>query len=52
VPRGLDTTIQGKLVKLEPLQEEMLMAWAKKIGTPYVDDPVFQENFLWVVRQR
>lgn len=22
------------------------MAWAKKIGTPYVDDPVFQDNFL------
>lgn len=23
------------------------MAWAKKIGTPYVDDPVFQDNFLF-----
>lgn len=23
------------------------MAWAKKIGTPYVQDPVFQENFLY-----
>jgi DNA topoisomerase-1 len=50
-PRGLATTIQGKLVKLEPLQEEMLMAWAKKIGTPYVDDPVFQENFLYSLSQ-
>jgi len=50
-PRGLATTIQGKLVKLEPLQEEMLLAWAKKIGTPYVDDPVFQENFLSALRQ-
>ena len=46
-PRGLETTIQGRLVRLDPLQEEMLMAWAKKIGTPYVDDPVFQENFLY-----
>lgn len=52
VPRGLTTTIQGKLVKLEPLQEEMLMAWAKKIGTPYVDDPVFQENFLLSLREQ
>ncbi|MBI4673786.1 MAG: DNA topoisomerase I [Chloroflexi bacterium] len=50
-PRGLSTTIRGKLVKLEPLQEEMLMAWAKKIGTPYVDDPVFQENFLYSLCQ-
>jgi DNA topoisomerase-1 len=46
VPRGLSITIQGRLVKLNALQEEMLMAWAKKIGTPYVDDPVFQANFL------
>jgi DNA topoisomerase-1 len=51
-PRGLVTTIQGRLVKLEPLQEEMLMAWAKKIGTPYVDDPVFQENFLYSLREK
>lgn len=27
------------------------MAWAKKIGTPYVDDPVFQENFLLSLRE-
>lgn len=51
-PRGLSTTIQGKLVQLDPLQEEMLMAWAKKIGTPYVDDPVFQENFLLSLREQ
>lgn len=51
-PRGLATTIQGKLVRLEPLQEEMLMAWAKKIGTPYVDDSVFQENFLASLREQ
>lgn len=51
-PRGLSTTIQGKLVTLEPLQEEMLMAWAKKMGTPYVEDPVFQENFLFSLREQ
>ena len=27
-------------------QEEMAVAWAKKIGTPYLEDPVFQVNFL------
>lgn len=26
------------------------MAWAKKIGTPYVDDPVFQDNFMLSLR--
>ncbi len=49
-PRGLSITIKGKRVKLEPLPEEMLLAWAKKIGTPYVDDLVFQENFLLSLR--
>lgn len=28
------------------------MAWAKKIGAPYVDDPVFQENFLLSLRDQ
>ena len=51
-PRGLKTKINGRIVQLEPLQEEMLMAWAKKIGTPYVDDPVFQENFLLSLREQ
>ncbi len=50
-PRGLAVAIGDNRVKLEPLQEEMLMAWAKKIGTPYVDDPVFQENFLYELDQ-
>ncbi len=30
----------------------MLMAWAKKVGTPYVDDPVFQANFLFSLREQ
>ena len=51
-PRGLALKIKNQLVRLEPLQEEMLMAWAKKIGTPYVDDPVFQENFLSSLREK
>lgn len=51
-PRGLSVSIGGRLVKLEPLQEEMLMAWAKKIGTPYVDDPEFQKNFLSSLREQ
>jgi len=32
-------------MKLNDEQEEMAVAWAKKIGTPYVEDRVFIENF-------
>ena len=44
--RGLTVTIKGEPFKPDPLQEEMLMAWAKKKDTPYVNDPIFQRNFL------
>ncbi len=37
--------VKGQIVPLTPEQEEMAVAWAKKIGTPYVDDPKFAENF-------
>ncbi len=50
-PRGLTIRIQEKIIPLQPLQEEMLMAWAKKLTTPYVQDPVFRENFLNSLRQ-
>lgn len=44
--RGITLKIKQQEFKLNPLQEEMLMAWAKKKDTPYVLDPVFQKNFL------
>ena len=44
--RGLTVKIKGEPMKLDPMQEEMLMAWAKKKDTPYVLDSVFQKNFL------
>ncbi len=37
--------VKGQIISLTPEQEEMAVAWAKKIGTPYVDDPKFAENF-------
>jgi DNA topoisomerase-1 len=52
VPHGEIVTIGNKQIELEAEQEEMLLAWANKIGTPYVDDPVFQENFLLSLRER
>ena len=43
--QGLTVKIRGETVTLTDEQEERAMAWAKKIGTPYVEDPVFAENF-------
>ncbi len=45
-PRGLVLTIRGRPVPLTPEQEEMALAWARKYGTPYLQDPVFVHNFL------
>ena len=43
--KGLTVKIKGKEVKLTTEQEEMAVAWAKKAGTPYVEDKVFTKNF-------
>ncbi len=45
--KGNDLTIKvkKKKIKLTPEQEEMALAWAKKMGTPYVEDHVFAKNF-------
>jgi len=43
--RGLTVKINGQTTKLNDEQEEMAVAWAKKVGTPYVEDPKFAENF-------
>ncbi len=45
-PRGLVLTVRGEPVALTPQQEEMALAWARKQGTPYVQDPVFVQNFM------
>ncbi len=43
---GFGIKIKGKKIKLNPQQEEMAFAWAKKKDTPYVQDPVFAANFM------
>jgi DNA topoisomerase-1 len=43
--KNLSIKVKGKKVKLTPEQEESALAWAKKVGTPYVEDPVFAKNF-------
>ncbi|MGC9332761.1 MAG: DNA topoisomerase I [Anaerolineae bacterium] len=45
-PVGLVLVIRDKPIALSPEQEEMALAWAKKVNTPYVQDPVFVANFL------
>ena len=45
-PKGFKVRIRGKEFSPSPLQEEMLYQWAKKKDTPYVQDPVFQKNFV------
>ena len=44
--RGIKVKIKGEPVKLDLLQEEMIYQWAKKKDTPYVQDTVFQKNFV------
>ena len=45
-PTGLALTVRGEPLMLTPRQEEMALAWAKKQGTPYVEDPAFVRNFM------
>jgi DNA topoisomerase-1 len=43
--KGLAIKLKEKRIELTPEQEEMALAWAKKMGTPYVEDRVFAKNF-------
>src|SRR3712207_916552 len=45
-PRGITITIRGEKLALNRDQEEIVYAWAKKKDTHYVQDPIFQQNFL------
>jgi DNA topoisomerase-1 len=36
----------GKSIALSPHQEEMAVAWVRKLGTEYAEDPVFVRNFF------
>ena len=46
LPDRLKVAVRGEWRELTPQQIEMVMAWAKKQGTPYVDDPTFARNFM------
>jgi len=42
----LSISIQGKPLILTPLQEEMAIAWVRKLSTVYIEDSVFCKNFF------
>jgi DNA topoisomerase-1 len=50
-PRGITVTIKGEKLALNRDQEELIYSWAKKKDTHYVQDPVFQENFMGDLRK-
>jgi DNA topoisomerase-1 len=45
-PKGFSIRFKVKELKLTPEQEEMAVAWVKKLGTEYVKDPIFVKNFV------
>src|SRR5918995_2456538 len=44
--RGIGIIIRGERFILNLDQEELIYAWAKKKNTHYIQDPIFQSNFL------
>lgn len=43
---NLTLIIRDELILLTAKQEEMAIAWVRKLGTPYVEDDVFASNFF------
>lgn len=44
--RGFHILVKGRKIDLTPEQEEMAVAWVKKLGTEYVNDRIFVRNFF------
>ena len=44
--KGYSLEIKGERIPLSREQEEMAVAWVKKLGTDYVKDKIFIQNFL------
>jgi DNA topoisomerase-1 len=45
-PQGFKILMSGREITLSSEQEEMAVAWVKKLGTDYVKDKVFLKNFF------
>src|SRR5919204_1298882 len=46
-PRGIGVVICNERITLNREQEELVYSWAKKKDTHYVQDVIFQSNFLY-----
>ena len=44
--KGLSIKINNEILALNDEQEEIVYAWAKKKDTHYINDAIFQNNFL------
>jgi len=45
-PKGFSILFKGKRIELTPEQEEMAVAWVRKLDTEYIEDRTFVENFF------
>jgi DNA topoisomerase I len=45
-PKDFGIKFKGNAIKLNPEQEEMAVAWVRKLGTEYTEDKVFIKNFF------
>jgi DNA topoisomerase-1 len=45
-PKGFHIIFKGKKIALNPEQEEMAVAWVRKLDTEYAKDKVFVRNFF------
>ncbi|MEM2886001.1 MAG: DNA topoisomerase I, partial [Thermoproteota archaeon] len=45
-PKGYKILVKGREIPLSPEQEQMAVAWVKKLGTEYVNDRTFVKNFF------
>jgi DNA topoisomerase-1 len=45
-PKGFHVLFKGNRIDLTPDQEEMAIAWARKLGTEYAEDKTFRKNFF------
>ena len=44
--KALNFKINGETFLLNREQEELIYSWARKKDTHYIEDPIFQKNFL------
>ena len=45
-PHGFHVLFKGNKITLTPEQEEMAVAWVRKLGTEYAEDSIFKKNFF------